>query len=79
MTTVQDLFPSAETRHATLDRTVAELEAKGWHRDTKRDNEQVLVGRNEFRRLLVKQRRPLGTIRELVDVDKHGTVSITRV
>lgn len=79
MTTVQDLFPSAETRHATLDCAVADLEADGWHRDTKRDTERVLVGRNEFRRLLVKQRRPLGTMRELVDVDKHGTVTITRV
>ena len=79
MTAVQDLPLSAETKHATLDRAVAELEAEGWHRDTKRDNERVLVGRNEFRRLLMKQRRPLGTIRELVEVDKHGAVSITRV
>jgi hypothetical protein len=79
MTTVQDLPPSAEMRHAALDNAVAELQAEGWQRDTKRDNERVLVGHNEFRRLLVKHRRPLGTVRELVEIDKHGTVSITRV
>ena len=79
MTAGQDFPLSTETRHTTLDRAVAELEADGWHRDSKRDNERVLVGRNEFRRLLVKERRPLGTMRELVEVDKRGTVSITRV
>ncbi len=79
MRTVQDLPISEGTRLAALDRAVAELEAKGWHRDPKRDNERVLVGHNEFRRLLVRARRPLGTRRELVEVDKHGQVSITPV
>ena len=79
MSTVQDLPISDETRRATLDRAIADLEAQGWHRDSKRDNERVLVGHNEFRRLLVRARRPLGTRRELVEVDKHGKVSITPV
>ncbi len=79
MSTVQDLPISDETRHAALDRAVAELEAEGWHRDRKRDNERVLVGHNEFRRLLARSQRPFGTRRELVEVDKHGKVSITRI
>jgi hypothetical protein len=79
MSTVQDLPISEETRLAALDRAVADLEAEGWHRDPKRDNERVLVGRNEFRRLLVRARRPLGTRRELVEVDKLGKISITRL
>ncbi|HET7759323.1 MAG TPA: hypothetical protein VFK62_05330 [Gaiellaceae bacterium] len=79
MSTVQDLPISDETRLAALDRAVADLEAEGWHSDPKRDNERVLVGHNEFRRLLVRARRPLGTRRELVEVDKHGQISITSV
>ena len=79
MSMVQELPLSDETRHTALDRAVADLEAEGWHRDPKRDNERVLVGRNEFRRLLVKARRPIGTRRELVEVDRYGRISITHV
>jgi hypothetical protein len=76
---VQDTRLSDETRRAALERAVADLEAQGWHRDPKRDNERVLVGHNEFRRLLVKARRPLPTRRELVEVDRHGKIATTRV
>jgi hypothetical protein len=79
MSTVQDTRISDEVRRETLDHAVADLEAEGWQRDPKRDNERVLVGHNEFRRLLVKRRRPLGTQRELVEVDRLGRVSVTRV
>ncbi|HYX75771.1 MAG TPA: hypothetical protein VE757_01220, partial [Gaiellaceae bacterium] len=66
MSRVHDQPISDETRRATLERAVADLKTQGWHRDLKRDNERVLVGHNQFRQLLVKSRRPLGSRRELV-------------
>lgn len=66
----------AELRSAALDHFVAELMQQGWVSETKPDNERVLVGRNEFRRLLV-QRRWIRDRREVVDIDVHGQITVT--
>jgi hypothetical protein len=70
---------SAEVREAALDRAVAELAAEGWELETKPDVERVLVGHNKFRRILVRRQWGIRNLRELVEVDKRGTVSIRRV
>jgi hypothetical protein len=70
---------SAEVREAALDRAVAELAAEGWELDTKTDIERVLVGHNRFRRILVRRQWGIHNLRQLVEVDKRGTVSIRRV
>jgi hypothetical protein len=70
---------SAEVRLAALEQAVAELTAEGWGRETKLDNERVLVGHNEFRRLLVRRQWGVRNQRQLVDVDKHGEVRIRPV
>lgn len=70
---------SAEVREAALDRAVAELAAEGWELDTKSDVERVLVGHNRFRRILVRRQWGVRKLREMVEVDKRGTVSTRRV
>jgi hypothetical protein len=70
---------SAEVREAALDRAVAELAAEGWELETKPDVERVLVGHNRFRRILVRRQWGIRNLRELVEVDKRGTVSARRV
>jgi hypothetical protein len=70
---------SAEVREAALDRAVAELAAEGWEPDTKPDVERVLVGHNRFRRILVRRQWGIRNLREMVEVDKRGTVSTRRV
>jgi hypothetical protein len=70
---------SAEVREAALDRAVAELAAEGWKLNTKPDVERVLVGQNRFRRVLVRRQWGFRNLRELVEVDKRGTVSTRRV
>jgi hypothetical protein len=67
---------SAEVRETVLDREVAEQAAEGWALETNPDVEQVLVGHNKFRRVLVRRQWGIRTVRELVDVDKHGNISI---
>ena len=69
----------AEVRHAALDRAVAELARKGWTLETKPDYKSVLVGNNEFRQLMTRRQWGIKHQRELVDVDKHGNISIQRV
>jgi hypothetical protein len=69
---------SNEERHAVLDRAVADLAPQGWTHETKPDYERVLVGHNEFRQLLVR-RRAIRNQYELVEVDKHGNISIRRI
>ena len=77
---VRDETPiSSEVREAVLERVLAEQAAEGWEPETKSDNERVLVGHNKFRRILVRRQWGLRSIRELVDVDKRGTVSIRRL
>jgi hypothetical protein len=70
---------SAEVRAAALDRAVAELAAEGWVLETNPDVERVLVGLNRFRRILVRRQWGIRKLRELVEVDKRGTVSTRRV
>jgi hypothetical protein len=70
---------SAEVREAALDRAVAELADAGWKLNTKPDVERVLVGHNRFRRILVRRQWGFRNLRELVEVDKRGTVSTRRV
>jgi hypothetical protein len=70
---------SAEVREAALDRAVADLAAEGWELETKSDIERVLVGQNKFRRILVRRKWGFRSFRELVEVDKRGTVSTRRV
>ena len=70
---------SAEVREAALDRAVAKLAAEGWELETKPDVEQVLVGHDRFRRILVRRQWSIRNLRELVEVDKRGTVSTRRV
>jgi hypothetical protein len=70
---------SAEVRETALDRAVAELTAEGWELETKPDVERVLVGHNRFRRILVRRQWGIRNLRELVEVDKRGTVSTRRV
>lgn len=70
---------SAEVREEALDRAVAELAAEGWELNTKPDIERVLVGHNRFRRILVRRQWGIRNLRELVEVDKRGTVSTRRV
>ena len=70
---------SAEVREEALDRAVAELAAEGWKLETKPDVKQVLVGQNRFRRVLVRRQWGIRSLRELVEVDKRGTVSTRRV
>ena len=70
---------SAEVREEALDRAVAELAAEGWELETKPDIERVLVGHNRFRRILVRRQWGIRNLRELVEVDKRGTVSTRRV
>ena len=67
---------SAEVRETVLDRAVAEQAAEGWALETNPDVEQVLVGHNKFRRALVRRQWGIRTVRELVDVDKQGNISI---
>ena len=67
---------SAEVRETVLDRAVAEQAAEGWALETNPDFEQVLVGHNKFRRALVRRQWGIRTVRELVDVDKQGNISI---
>jgi hypothetical protein len=70
---------SAEVREAALDRAVAELFAEGWELETNPDVDRVLIGHNRFRRSLVRRKWHVRNIRELVEVDKRGAVSIRRV
>ena len=70
---------SAEVREEALDRAVAELAAEGWKLETKPNVKQVLVGQNRFRRVLVRRQWGIRSLRELVEVDKRGTVSTRRV
>ena len=70
---------SAEVREAALDRAVAKLAAEGWELETKPDVVQVLVGHDRFRRILVRRQWSIRNLRELVEVDKRGTVSTRRV
>jgi hypothetical protein len=70
---------SAEVRQAALNRAVAEQAAGGWMPETNPEVERVLVGRNKFRRILVRRQWKIRSLRELVDVDKRGAVSIRRV
>jgi hypothetical protein len=70
---------SEEVREEALDRAVAELAADGWELETKPDVERVLVGHNRFRRILVRRQWGIRNLRELVEVDKRGTVSTRRV
>ena len=70
---------SAEVRETALDRAVAELAAEGWKLETKSDVERVLVGHNRFRRILVRRKWGFRNLRELVEVDKRGTVSTRSV
>ena len=65
-------------RQAALDNAVSERAAEGWALEQHDDYERVLVGHNQFRRLLLKRRGPLKR-RELVEVDKRGEITITRV
>ena len=67
---------SAEVRKTVLDRAVAEQAAEGWALETNPDVEQVLVGHNKFRRVLVRRQWGIRTVRELVDVNKQGNISI---
>lgn len=67
---------SAEVRETVLDEAVAEQAAEGWALETNPDVEQVLVGHNKFRRVLVRRQWGIRTVRELVDVDKQGSISI---
>ena len=67
---------SAEVRQTVLDRAVAEQTAEGWALETNPDVEQVLVGHNKFRRVLVRQQWGIRKVHELVDVDKQGNISI---
>ncbi|HEU5066481.1 MAG TPA: hypothetical protein VFT86_11525 [Gaiellaceae bacterium] len=70
---------SAEVRETVLERAVAEQAAEGWEPEKKPDVERVLVGRNKFRRILVRRKWGIRNLRELVEVDKRGTVSIRRL
>ena len=70
---------SEEVREAVLARAVAQQGAEGWQPETKPDVERVLVGHNRFRRTLVRRQWGIRNLRELVEVDKRGTVSIRRV
>jgi hypothetical protein len=70
---------SAEVRSTALERAVAEQTAEGWEPETKPDVERVLVGQNKFRRILVRRQWGFRTVRELVEVDKLGTISVRRV
>ena len=70
---------SAEVREAALDRAVAELATEGWELDMKPDVKRVLVGHNRFRRILVRRQWGIRNLRELVEVDNRGTVSVRRV
>jgi hypothetical protein len=76
---VDDVPVSAEVREAALERAVADLVAEGWEPETKSDIERVLVGHNRFRRLLVRRQWHIREVREVVDVDKRGNVSVQRV
>ena len=67
---------SAEVRETVLDQAVAEQAAEGWALETNPDVEHVLVGHNKFRRVLVRRQWGIRTVRELVDVDKQGNISI---
>jgi len=70
---------SEEVRVAALKQAVAEQTAEGWELETKRDVERVLVGHSKFRRSLVRRQWGMLTIRELLEVDRRGTISIRRV
>ena len=70
---------SDEVRVAALERAVDEQIAEGWETETKTDIERVLVGHSKFRRALVRRQWGMRTIRELVEVDKRGIVSVHRV
>jgi hypothetical protein len=70
---------SEEVRLAALERAVAEQTAAGWEPETKPDVERVLVGHSKFRRTLVRRQWGFRTLRELVAIDRRGTVSIRRV
>jgi hypothetical protein len=70
---------SAEVREAVLARAVVEQAALGWKPETKPDVERVLVGKSKFRRILVRRQWGFRKLRELVEVDQRGTISIRRV
>jgi hypothetical protein len=70
---------SEELRAAALERAVAEQAAEGWEPETKPDVERVLVGHNQFRRTLVRRQWGIRSLRELIEVDRRGVVSIRRV
>lgn len=70
---------SAEVRETVLAQAVTEQAGQGWALETKRDVERVLVGHNKFRRVLVRRQWGIRNVRELVEVDKHGNVSIRDV
>ena len=85
MTAVQRSGPDAavplsdEARHAALDGAVAKLEHEGWMLETRPDYERVLIGHNDFRRLVVQRKWGIGHRRELVEVDEFGDVSLLPV
>ena len=74
-TPIAPVPPSPEARREALERAVEHLAACGWRPETKPDNVRVLVGHNEFRRLLVQRQWGLRNRRELVEVDKDGEIA----
>ena len=70
---------SEEVRLAALEQAVAEQTAEGWVPETKPDVERVLIGHSKFRRALVRRQWGFRNLRELVEVNKRGTVSVRRV
>lgn len=70
---------STEVREAVLERVMAEQAAEGWTAETDPEVERVLVGHNRFRRILTRRQWGFRSLRELVEVDKRGAVSIRRV
>jgi hypothetical protein len=75
MTTVQDESKSTDELKAALTSAVADLEAHGRVAETRPDYERVLVGHDEFRRLLVRRQWGIRRRHELVEVDKKGKIS----
>jgi hypothetical protein len=84
MTAVKEL-PTVEVgkstneRKAALERAVADLKAEGHVVETRPDYQKVLVGHNEFRRVLVRRQWGIRRRHELVDVDKKGRISVRKV
>ena len=70
---------SDEVRVAALERALIQQTAEGWRPETKHDVELVLVGHSKFRRTLVRRQWGIRNLRELLEVDERGTVSIRRL